>query len=55
MAWKVEEAALMSHSFKQLCEALLTAQGQLRQQLHFLIILGMKETPQTPLRKAEMC
>ena len=55
MAWKVEEAALRSHSVKQLCGALLTAQGQLRQQLHFLIILGMKETPQTAWWRAEMC
>ena len=29
--------------------------GQLKQQLHFLVILDMEETPQTASLKAEMC
>ena len=40
---------------KRHCEALLTVQDQLKQQLHLLIILGVKTTSQTALLTPEMC
>jgi len=55
MDWKLAEAASMSFSIEQQCDALPTAQDQLKTALALNVNLGVKMTPQTGALRAEMC
>ena len=52
---KLPKAVVMTANIKRHCEELSTVKDQLTQQLHFLIILGVKTTSQTAAVKLEMC
>jgi hypothetical protein len=55
MVWRLAEAAAMRFSIEQHCEALLSAQDQLKTAVAFKPFLGVKMTPETEALRAETC